>query len=185
MTTKGRLLVATPAMVDDNFDRAVILVVEHTEAGALGVVLNRPGGVAVGEILDRWEPLATQPAVMYIGGPVERDAILALGAHVDPERGADEGTTMVVGSIGVIDLSREPDEVASELVGLRLFSGYAGWGPNQLDEELDAGGWIVADADPGDVLTDEAERLWPRVLSRQADPALRRLALYPGDINAN
>jgi putative transcriptional regulator len=183
--TKGRLLVATPALVDDNFDRTVILVVEHTEEGALGVVLNRPGGVAVGEILDRWEPLATRPAVMYIGGPVEREAILALGAHLHSEPATDVGTTMVIGSIGVVDLSREPDEVAAELTGLRLFSGYAGWGPGQLDKEIDAGGWVVVDADPTDVLTEEAEALWPGVLGRQSDPALRRLALYPAEITLN
>lgn len=185
MTTKGRLLVAMPALVDDNFDRTAILVVEHTEAGALGVVLNRPGGVPVGEILQQWDPLATHPAVMYIGGPVEREAILALGAHVDPGNAAEAGTTIVVGSIGVVDLSREPDEVAGELTALRLFSGYAGWGPGQLDEEIDAGGWIVVDAEPADVMSEQAESLWAVVLGRQPDPALRRLALYPADINAN
>ena len=185
MIAKGRLLVATPALVDDSFDRTVILVVEHTDAGALGVVLNRPGGVPVGEILDRWEPLATPPAVLYVGGPVEREAVLALGAHVDPEHVADAGTTMVVGSIGVVDLSREPEEVAPELHGLRLFSGYAGWGPGQLDDELAAGGWLVMEADPGDVLTAEAEDLWRVVLGRQPDRALRRLALYPDELNAN
>lgn len=185
MTTKGRLLVATPRLVDDNFDRAVILMVEHTEAGALGVVLNRPGWVPVGEILDRWESVASQPAVMYVGGPVERDAVLALGAHVDPEGAAAAGATIVVGPIGVVDLGREPDDVASELTGLRLFSGYAGWGPGQLEAELEVGGWLVVPADPTDVLTDQADGLWLTVLTRQSDPAVRRLALYPTDLTAN
>lgn len=185
MTTRGRLLVAAPGLVDDSFDRTVILVVEHTDAGALGVVLNRPAGVPVDEILGPWAPLASDPPVMYVGGPVERDAVLALGAHHDPAGATDAGTTIVVGSIGVVDLGRDPDEVATELAGLRLFSGYAGWSPGQLDDELEAGGWLVVGAEPDDVLTAEATTLWRTVLSRQPDPALRRLALYPADLNTN
>ena len=92
---------------------------------------------------------------------------------------------MVVGPIGVIDLSRDPEEVAGEIDGLRLFSGYAGWGPSQLDAEMDAGGWILVDAAADDVLTKEAGALWRGVLARQVDPALRRLALYPADIAHN
>jgi putative transcriptional regulator len=185
MTTRGRLLVAAPGLTEESFHRAVILVVEHTDDGALGVALNRPGGVPIGEILEGWEPVATSPAVMYVGGPVERDAILALGAHRDPEGATEAGTTIVIGTIGVVDLSRDPDDVAAELTGLRLFSGYAGWSPGQLDAELDAGGWLVVDAEPGDVLTDRSASLWRTVLGRQGDPALRRLALYPADVSAN
>ena len=185
MTTKGRLLVAAPALVDDNFDRTVVLMVEHTDAGALGLVLNRPGGVAVDEILDRWAPLTSDPAVMFVGGPVERDAVLALGAHIDPEQGAAQGTTMVIGPIGAVDLSREPAEVAAELSSLRLFSGYAAWGPDQLDGEVEDGGWLVVDAEPDDVTTEAVTDLWTTVLRRQPEPALRRLALYPTDIATN
>lgn len=183
--TRGRLLVAAPQLVDPNFDRGVVLMVEHTESGALGVVLNRPGGVPVREILDRWDPLASEPAVMHVGGPVEREAVLALGAHTDPGAAAAAGVTMVVGPIGVVDLSREPEEIRAELTGLRLFSGYAGWGPGQLEDELEAGGWMVVDAEPADVLTESPSDLWSTVLRRQADPALRRLVLYPPDLSAN
>ena len=185
MSTKGRLLVATPQMADDNFNRTIILMVEHTDAGALGVVINRPGGVPVEEILRGWAPLATEPAVMFVGGPVERDAVLALGSHIDPDHAAETGTAMVVGPIGVVDLSRDPNEIGAALDGLRLFSGYAGWSPGQLDSEMDAGGWMPVDAAPADVLTDQSTDLWRTVLSRQIDPAVRRLALYPSSVADN
>jgi putative transcriptional regulator len=185
LTTKGRLVVATPQTADENFDRTVVLMVEHTDEGALGLVLNRPGGIPVGEILPTWEAVATEPSVMYVGGPVERDAVLALGSHRDVDRAAEADGAMIIDPIGVVDLSRDPEEVAGEIDGLRLFSGYAGWGPSQLDAEIDAGGWILVDAAATDVLTEEAEGLWRAVLARQVDPALRRLALYPADIAHN
>lgn len=172
-------------MADDNFNRTIVLMVEHTDQGALGVVLNRPGGVPVDEILPTWAPLVSEPAVMFVGGPVEREAVLALGAHVDPDAAATEGTTMVVGPIGVVDLGTDPDDTAPTLEGLRLFSGYAGWSPGQLEDEIDAGGWIPVDAEPDDVLTTHAEDLWRTVLGRQLDPAVRRLALYPSSIADN
>ena len=172
-------------MADDNFNRTIVLMVEHTEQGALGVVLNRPGGVPVEEILGPWAPQVSEPAVMFVGGPVEREAVLALGSLRDPATADASDTTMVVGAIGVIDLSADPDETAGSLDGLRLFSGYAGWSPAQLEAEIDAGGWIPVDADPHDVLTDQPEDLWRTVLGRQPDPALRRLALYPSSLTDN
>jgi putative transcriptional regulator len=185
VSTKGRLLVATPQMADDNFDRTIVLMVEHTDQGALGVVLNRPGGVPVEEILRPWAPLASDPPVMFVGGPVEREAVLALGALSEPAAADATDTTMVVGPIGVVDLGADPDETAGRLEGLRLFSGYAGWSPGQLEAEIDAGGWVPVDADPNDVLTERSQDLWRTVLGRQPDPALRRLALYPSSIADN
>lgn len=82
----GRLLVATPALTDPNFDRAVVLLLDHDEEGSLGVVLNRPTPVGVGDILEGWGELAGDPGVVFQGGPVSLDS--ALGVAVIP---GDEG----------------------------------------------------------------------------------------------
>ena len=130
----GRLLVATPALTDPNFDRAVVLLLDHDEEGTLGVVLNRPTPVEVESVLEPWAELAGQPAVVFQGGPVALDSALAL-AVVPGEQPVEEllGWRRVHGAIGLVDLEAPPELLASELGSLRVFAGYAGWGPGQLE----------------------------------------------------
>ncbi|MCL6736811.1 MULTISPECIES: YqgE/AlgH family protein [Streptomyces] len=182
----GRLLVATPALADPNFDRAVVLLLDHDEEGSLGVVLNRPTPVDVGDILEGWAELAGEPGVVFQGGPVSLDS--ALGVAVIPGGGpvdrAPLGWRRVHGAIGLVDLEAPPELLASALGSLRIFAGYAGWGPGQLEDELVEGAWYVVESEPGDVSSPSPERLWREVLRRQRSE-LAMVATYPDDPSLN
>ena len=178
---KGKLLVANPALRDPNFDRTVVLVLEHHDEGAVGVVLNRPSETSVHEVLPGWAGLAADPAVVFVGGPVAPGSAIALGCG-RVAAGDGEGFTVVLGDVGVLDLSREPDGTVVDDV--RVFSGYAGWGPGQLEGEIDAGGWFVLDALPGDASSADAADLWRSVLRRQGGD-LALVAAFPSDPSLN
>ncbi|WP_432072873.1 YqgE/AlgH family protein [Streptomyces wuyuanensis] len=178
----GRLLVATPALADPNFDRAVVLLLDHDEEGSLGVVLNRPTPVGVGDILETWAGLAGEPGVVFQGGPVSLDS--ALGIAVIPGEEGPLGWRRVHGAIGLVDLEAPPELLASSLGSLRIFAGYAGWGPGQLEEELTEGAWYVVESEPGDVSSPRPEALWRSVLRRQRNE-LAMVATYPDDPSLN
>lgn len=178
----GRLLVATPALDDPNFARAVVLVLDHDEDGALGVVLNRASEVTVEDTLPPWEHLVAYPAVLFGGGPVEPTAVVALGRAVAGV--APDGWTPIVDRIRLVDLDDDPVLAASDLERVRLFAGYAGWAPGQLEEEIAQGAWFAVDASPDDVFTDDPDGLWQAVLRRQ-EGELALLATFPPDPSMN
>jgi len=180
--TTGRLLVAEPMLGDPNFDRTVIFVVEHSDAGALGLVLNRPTDIAVAEALPTWTAVASEPAVLHVGGPVEERSGWCLARALDPEH--LDGFVPVLGDLGLLDLERDPDEVAPWLAAGRLYAGYSGWGPGQLDGELAEDAWYVVDAAPDDPFLPDGAALWQRILARQPGP-LSRLAHFPPDPSLN
>jgi putative transcriptional regulator len=180
----GRLLVATPLLGDPNFRRTVILIVEdEPEEGTLGVVLNRPTEVEVGQVLESWTDLVTGPSVVFRGGPVSPNSALALALA----RGDDEplGWRSLEGSnlmsrIGLVDLEAPPELLAGGIASLRVFAGYAGWGPGQLQAEIEEGAWYVLAGEPTDAFLAEPERLWPEVLRRQGGE-FAIVATYPDD----
>lgn len=178
----GRLLVATPALEDPNFHRSVVLVLDHDDEGALGVVLNRASSLQVGEALGDWTTLAADPPVLFGGGPVEPQAIVALGRTWRPDPG--DGGTTILERIRLVDLEIDPLAAAEDLERVRVFAGYAGWGPGQLEDEIDQGAWFTLDADPGDVFTADPDGLWHAVLRRQPDD-LALLATFPLDPTLN
>ncbi|MEH6379586.1 YqgE/AlgH family protein [Streptomyces sp. KLMMK] len=190
----GRLLVATPALADPNFDRAVVLLLDHDEEGSLGVILNRPTPVGVADILESWAALAGEPGVVFQGGPVSLDS--ALGVAVVPGEGGDKtgasavagdgplGWRRVHGAIGLVDLEAPPELLAAALGSLRIFAGYAGWGPGQLEDELVEGAWYVVESEPGDVSSPDPSQLWRAVLRRQRNE-LAMVATYPDDPSLN
>jgi putative transcriptional regulator len=192
VTLTGRLLVATPALGDSNFERSVVLVLDHDEDGALGVVINRPTPLDVAEVLPVWQPLATEPGVLFQGGPVALDS--ALGLALVPGDGEEEplGWRRVVGRVGLVDLDAPPEVLAAEVSRLRIFAGYAGWGAGQLEDELAEGAWYVVDArfggatgdDPGDPFTQQPEDLWRAVLRRQGGD-LAMVSTYLDDPSLN
>ncbi|MCY3960309.1 MAG: YqgE/AlgH family protein [bacterium] len=174
--TTGKLLVATPLIGDGNFERTVVLMLAHQEEGAAGVVLNRPSGLLVSDALPQWAPHLAPPPTMFIGGPVSNESVVALArVRQDPDQG---WWTPVLGLVGTLDLEADPDEVASAVDAVRLFAGYAGWSPGQLEDEIESAAWFVVDADPADLLTDSPSDLWPTVLARQPSP-LSWFANYP------
>lgn len=185
---RGRLLVAAPPLVDPNFDRTVVLLVEHGDEGGLGLVLNRRSETTVGDVFPEWRELVCLPAVVFAGGPVSTDAVIAL-ARRRPGRGVDAGDdddcfVDVIDGLGTIDLANDPLGVGASLTTLRVFAGYAGWASGQLEAELVQGAWFVVTMEPGDPFVDTPERLWRDVLRRQRG----RLALfsnYPEDATVN
>jgi putative transcriptional regulator len=179
----GRLLVATPSLRDPNFERTVVLLVAHEEGGALGVVLNRATEVPVAEVLGPWGSLADEPAVVFEGGPVQPEAAICL-ARARP--GVDQltGFNRVAGAVGTVDLSADPDTLRAAVLGVRVFAGYAGWSPGQLESEIETGSWFVFDALPGDAFAGRPDDLWPMVLRRQGG-LLAAVAHYPTDPSLN
>ncbi len=167
---KGRVLVAMPILRDANFDRTVVYMLEHSDDGAVGVVLNRPSPLTIGEPLPRWVKFATEPRVVFVGGPVEPSGAIGLVQAGD--------------DVKTVDLEQEPDVLDEATDRLRVFAGYAGWTSGQLEDEIAAGAWIVFDAEPGDVMTDDPEQLWPAVLRRQGG-RLRAVAHFPLDPSDN
>ncbi len=178
----GRLLVANPLLPDPNFDRTVVLLLAYSDDGALGLVLNRPSQMDVGEPLPQWEHLAAEPAVLFFGGPVAHQAVICLARNLPAPPLADSGDAWkeVSPGIGTIDLDQDPDQFAGLVRPVRLFAGYAGWGPGQLEGELQAGAWWVVDAEPEDAFTLEPGDLWKQVLRRQPRP-LKYVSWYPED----
>jgi putative transcriptional regulator len=184
----GRLLVATPLLGDPNFKRAVVLIVEHEEIeGTLGVVLNRPTKIPVGQVLEQWTEHATEPAVVFRGGPVATNSALALA--LIPGKDEPLGWRALDGApalarLGLLDLDAPPRLLAPAIQSLRVYAGYAGWSPGQLDAEIDEGAWFVLPAEPGDIFAAEPEQLWRAVLQRQGGD-IAFLATYPEDPGLN
>jgi putative transcriptional regulator len=176
---RGHLLIAGPKLFDPNFWRTVVLVGEHTEEGALGVVLNRSSETTVDEALPELAVLAEEMGTVHVGGPVQPSAVVVLADFAE----ADDAESLVVESVGFLPVEIEPDTIG-ELRRARVYVGYAGWGPGQLDVELEEGSWIVEPARPDDVFTDDPEGLWSDVLRRKGGP-FTLLAAMPPDPSQN
>lgn len=179
---QGRLLVATPVIESGPFLRSVVLVLDHDEDGALGVILNRPLPSDVEDLLPGWSGLVNAPMCLFDGGPVGVDAALALGLVADTVP-PPAGWQQMTGRVGAVDLDG-PVPGAGELAGLRVFAGYAGWGPEQLEGELAEGAWLVVDALERDLISSRPELLWRDVLRRQ-DGDVRFWATFPDDPSDN
>lgn len=177
---KGSLLIAGGGLLDLNFRQTVVLIAAHGEDGALGVVLNRPAGTTVGEAAPE---LAAIPGVderLFVGGPVAPENAVVLARFVDPA----ESDALVFGSVGIYSAAPPGAPHGPEVLQARVFAGYAGWGPGQLESELAASAWLVEPATEADVFSDEPEELWRSVLRRKG-PAYELLTLMPFDPSMN
>lgn len=176
----GRLLIAAPALDDPNFRRAVVLMLEHSPDGALGLVLNRPTPLVSREALPGALAELMPPAErVFQGGPVQPEAVIVLADFEDASRAA----TIAFGSVGIID--PEAEAAASGGVrAIRAFGGYAGWGAGQLERELAQDAWVDSPADAEDVFTDDHRGLWSRVLERKGG-SWRLIARMPEDPSRN
>lgn len=176
---RGQLLIAGPALVDPNFRRTVVLVGEHSEEGALGVVLNRIADAIVVDAVPELASLVEGLDQVHVGGPVQPSAIVVLADFAEPDRAG----SIVLDSVGFLPAEVDPDELG-ELRRARVFVGYAGWGPGQLEGELEDGSWIVEPAVPDDVFTSDPDELWSEVLRRKGGP-FGVLAQMPVDPSLN
>jgi putative transcriptional regulator len=177
----GALLVASPTLLDPNFYRSVVLLMAHNDEGAIGVVLDRPLDLTAAEYVEEWESMLTPPSRVYEGGPVQRET--AIGVARRTGFGPSESWEPVLGSLGFVDLGKTPADFPG-VEDLRVFSGYAGWGPDQLDLEIAIGSWFPVEASVDDVFDPVPHTLWGRVLKRQ-DNGLALYANYPDDPRDN
>ncbi|MGH3504733.1 MAG: YqgE/AlgH family protein, partial [Nocardioidaceae bacterium] len=150
--------------------------------GALGVTINQPSELAVESVLPAWSGSVPEPRVLFVGGPVARDSALAVGVAVGAE--PVDGFKPLAGGYGLVDLDTAPELLVPELVGMRVFSGYSGWGDGQLEAEIAEGSWYVVDSVVTDLLNAEPEGLWRTVLRRQRGE-LAYVATYPDDPTMN
>lgn len=180
--TTGRLLVSTPAIESGVFHRCVILVLQHDDGGAQGVVINKPLEAEIEAVLPGWGEHVSAPYTLFHGGPVQVDSALCL---VDlRDRAVPQGVERLFDGVGVADLDQDPHIVGSGVDHLRIFAGYAGWSAGQLEGELRTGSWYVVDARPDDAFTTDPADLWQGVLARQSGE-LAWVALLPDDPSIN
>ncbi len=189
----GQLLVAAPALRDPSFLRAVVLLLEYDRAeGALGVVISRPSETTVAELLPAWQPIATAPQVVHVGGPVAPTAAIGLVAVRSRDRASLPRAafaplpTQPMGPLllGTVDLDADTAQVAPALAGMRLFAGYSGWEAGQLEVEVSEGAWYVLPVLPSDPFAPAPARLWRDVLHRQGPP-LSLVGEMPVDPSVN
>ena len=178
----GQLLVATPSLVDPNFARVVIFLLDHDDDGALGVVINRPSELPLVAVLPSWAGAVSDPSLLFTGGPVAQDSALAIGLSMGA--GPQTGFKPLIGEYGLVDLDLAPAELTPDLAGVRIFSGYAGWSPGQLEAEITEGSWYVVGAMARDLVDPEPGALWRTVLRRQPGE-LAYLATLPDDPTMN
>jgi putative transcriptional regulator len=160
---RGQLLIAGATLPDPNFARTVVLICQHSEEGALGLILNRRGELVIGDVAPELAELVGEDAVIDAGGPVQPDALLVLGEFESPSYAG----LAIVGSVGLVGDSSEIADLVGVTRRTRAFAGYAGWGPGQLDAELEREDWFVAPADVDDIFDPDADVLWRRILERK------------------
>lgn len=175
---RGHLLVAAPTLVDPNFARTVVLIAEHTPEGALGVVLNRPGDSTVGEIVPDLSGLIDADELVHSGGPVQADGVMVLAEFDDPS----DAALPIDGELGFVALEADTEDIAADRA--RAFAGHSGWGPGQLDAEIEEEAWFVAPFEREDAFSDDPDELWSRVLERKGG-AYALVARMPLDPSLN
>jgi putative transcriptional regulator len=178
-TFKGQLLISSGGLYDPNFRHTVVLIGEHNADGALGVILNRALDVTVENAVPVLTDLVPPGATLFEGGPVQRTSPVLLAELARP----DLADILVFGGVGFLT-GDVADEVRPHILRARIFAGYSGWGPGQLEAEMETDSWIVEPAREDDVFTDRPDMLWSRVLERKG-PAFRRLSRMPSDPSMN
>ncbi len=179
-SARGQLLVAGPALLDPNFWRTVVLIVEHNEEGALGLVLNRPSETNLGEAVPQLGGLLDPEEQLFIGGPVQPSAVIVLAEFEDPT----DAALIAFDDVGVLGTSPSEEDLAVAIRTGRAFLGHAGWGPGQLDGELERGDWILEPAKLQDAFSGESRGLWSEVLTRKGG-SYALVARMPADPSMN
>jgi putative transcriptional regulator len=161
---QGKLLVSSPALIDPNFRKTVVLIAHHDEDGAMGLVLSRPSDVAAVDAVPLLGGIPGADDPIFVGGPVQPEAFMVLAEFDD----VGEAAAPIMGALGFMPADAEPDDLT--IRRLRLFAGYSGWGGGQLEAELEESSWIVVDAIADDAFADDPDELWRVVLHRKGGP---------------
>jgi putative transcriptional regulator len=176
---QGQLLIAGPTLWDPNFRRTVLLVGQHDEEGAVGVILNRASGMTVAEAVPPLGVLVPADERVFLGGPVQPEAAVVVADFVDPS----VADLLAFDTIGFLP-SETSLGVEGALRRARVFAGYAGWGPGQLEAEMEEDSWIAEPARASDVFSLDPARLWEEVLKRKGS-SFDLLRLMPLDPTQN
>lgn len=179
-SVRGQLLVAGPALLDPNFWRTVVLIVEHNEEGALGLVLNRPSETSVAEAVPQLVALLEPEDRLFIGGPVQPSAVIVLAEFEDPT----DAALLAFDDVGVLGTGPSPEDLTAGVRSGRAFLGHAGWGPGQLDGELERDDWILEPATLQDAFSADPRALWSEVLTRKGG-SYALVARMPSDPSMN
>jgi putative transcriptional regulator len=161
---RGKLLLAGPTLLDPNFRRTVVLIVEHTEEGAMGLVLNRPSTATVGDAVPDLDWLTESGERVYVGGPVAPNGVIVLAEWNDP----DQAAVLVDDDLGFVPgEAPDPDQLLNAVRRARVFAGHAGWGPGQLEDALAEEAWIIEPPERPEIFTEDPDGLWSQVLRRK------------------
>jgi putative transcriptional regulator len=177
--TRGQLLIAGPALLDPNFRRTVVLVIEHSDEGALGLVLNRSSESTVSDVAPELEAVVDPDSAIFVGGPVQPSGVIILARFEDPE----DSALVSFDDVGVLRAEGSLDDPPA-LVDARAFAGHSGWGPGQLDAELEQGDWILEPATADDAFCTDPDALWSEVLARKGG-SYALVARMPPDPSVN
>ena len=175
----GKLLLSNASLFDPNFRRTVVLIGHHDDEGAVGVVLNRPLGVPVDAAVPPLSDLVDMGDELFEGGPVQPDGAVVVAEFADPSR----ATVVAFGAVGFLPEEMDLDDRA-DILRARIFAGYSGWGPGQLEAELAEDAWLCTQATEADVFTAEPDHLWEHVV-RRLGPGYAMLRTMPLDPSAN
>lgn len=178
-SARGQLLIAGPTLLDPNFRRTVVLVIEHSEEGALGLVLNRSSESLAAEVAPELDALVDPGSPLFVGGPVQPSGVIVLARFEQPQQSA----LVSFDDVGVLRAENSLED-PPELLAARAFVGHSGWGPGQLDAELENGDWILEPATASDAFCNEPDRLWSEVLARKGG-SYALVARMPADPSLN
>jgi putative transcriptional regulator len=177
---RGKLLVASPALVDPNFARTVVLITEHNDEGAMGIVLNRPSETLVEDVVPQLAAVTGEGAPVYVGGPVQPSALVVLAEFSN----LDAAAWIVVADVGFASADVELGELASAVRRARVYAGYSGWGAGQLEGEMEVDSWIVEPPLPAELFPDDPGTMWSDVLARKGGQ-YALIARMPPDPSVN
>ena len=165
--SKGKFLVASKQLRDPQFFETVVLLLEYDSKGAMGLVINRPTTVKLSKVLPDIEGLQKRSDTIYLGGPVAKNQLMLLIRTSSPP----EGSRLVFKDIylsssqtvieKMIDKPDTPER-------FRVYAGYAGWAPGQLDHEVSRGGWHILQADEESVFDKTPSEIWPELIRRSS-----------------
>src|SRR5437764_1308126 len=128
-SVRGQLLIAGPSLIDPNFWRTVVLVIEHSDEGALGLVLNRVSETTIGEAVPQIQELVDLDDLLSIGGPVQPSSVIVLAEFEDPT----DAALIAFEDVGVLGTGSSPEQLSAGVRAARAFVGHAGWGPGRLE----------------------------------------------------
>ncbi|MBK9449545.1 MAG: YqgE/AlgH family protein [Bacteroidetes bacterium] len=179
--TKGNILLSEPFLQDPNFARSVVLLTEHNEEGSIGFILNKPIIYKINEIIEDFPEF---DAPVYMGGPVQRDSLHFIHRI---EALADDGDEIAPGVYWGGDFEKLKRMIRLGIVvphDIRFFVGYSGWGPQQLEGEMEMKSWIVSSRSDKFAFADRSEALWGEILQAMGGK-YKAMAHYPVDPSLN